>query len=248
MIASFSSAIIAPVAPQVGGAHDLAVEVVADRDVRQPLAQVRARCGEGENGHHLAGRGDDEARFAGQPVRLPAESDDHMTHGAIVYVERARPEDVVHVDAQLVAVVDVRVEHRREQVVRGADGVNVAVEVQVDQLGGQRLGPAAAGRAARQAEHPPERRLAQGHDRVPPDPRETLRKADGSHRLALAMAGGRDGRHENPAGRAARPWCARRRGARGAASPCTCRRTRDTGRESRDVGDLADRLQRLRPS
>ena len=52
-----------------------------------------------------------------------------------------------------VAVQDRGVEHRREQVVGGADGVDVAGEVQVEVLHRDDLGHAAAGGAALDAEH-----------------------------------------------------------------------------------------------
>ena len=182
---------------QVRGAHHLAVEAVADDDVRQALAQILPRRREREDGHHLARRRDDETRLARQPVQLAAEPDDHVPERAIVHVQRAGPEDVVDVDAQLVAVVDVRVEHRGEQVVRGADRVDVAVEVKVDLLGRQHLREAAAGGPALEAEHRPERRLPQRRDGLAPDPREALGKANRGHRLPLAVTGRRDGGDEN---------------------------------------------------
>ena len=55
----------------------------------------------------------------------------------------------------------VRVEHRGEQVVRGADRVDVAGEVEVHVLHRHDLRVAAAGRAALDPEHRAERRLAQ---------------------------------------------------------------------------------------
>ena len=66
---------------------------------------------------------------------------------------------------QLVAVVDVVVQHRGQQVVGQLDGVEVAGEVEVDVLHRHHLGVAAAGRTAFHAEARAQRRLAQAHAR-----------------------------------------------------------------------------------
>ena len=66
------------------------------------------------------------------------------------------------VEAQLVALVQVVVDHRGEQVVRRRDGVEVAGEVQVELLHRQDLAVAAAGGAALDAERRAHRRLADG--------------------------------------------------------------------------------------
>ena len=72
-------------------------------------------------------------------ISLAAEAHDDVAQRPIVHVHRARPVDVVDVDAELVPVVQVAVEDRGEQIVRGGDGVDVAVEVQVDHLRRQHL-------------------------------------------------------------------------------------------------------------
>ena len=79
----------------------------------------------------------------------------------VVHVERALPGDAPRVDAELVAPIDVVVDQRRQQVVRGADRVEVAGEMQVDVLHRHHLGVTAAGSAAFHAERGVERRLAQ---------------------------------------------------------------------------------------
>ena len=72
------------------------------------------------------------------------------------------------VEAELVALVEVVVDHRRQQVVGGRDGVEVAGEVEVEQLHRDDLAVAAAGRAALDAERRAHRRLAHGdHRRLP---------------------------------------------------------------------------------
>ena len=49
---------------------------------------------------------------------------------AIVEVDDAAPGDIVDIDIQRVAVIDMGVEHGGDQVVRGADGVDIASQMQ----------------------------------------------------------------------------------------------------------------------
>ena len=66
----------------------------------------------------------------------------------------------------LVALVDVIVDQRREQVVSQRDRGEVAGEMQVDVLHRHDLRVAAAGGAALHAEHRAQRRLAQADQRL----------------------------------------------------------------------------------
>ena len=99
--------------------------------------------------------------WRGIAVRLAAEPDRNVAQRAVVDVDAAAPADRQGVDAELVPVQDVRLEHRGEQVVRRADRVDVAGEVEVQILHRHDLRVAATGRAALDPEHGPERRLAQ---------------------------------------------------------------------------------------
>ena len=74
----------------------------------------------------------------------------------------ALPGDLLGVDAQGVALLDVVVQHGGQQVVGRADGVEIAGEVEVDVLHGHHLGVAAAGGAALDAEHRAQGGLPQG--------------------------------------------------------------------------------------
>ncbi len=83
-------------------------------------------------------------------------------------------------------VVDLVVDHGREQVVRGGDRVHVTREVQVQPLHGHDLAVAAAGGAAFDAERRAHRRLADRDDRLAADARQRLAEPDRRRRLALA--------------------------------------------------------------
>ena len=82
---------------------------------------------------------------------------------------RLRPDrpKIVHVDAFCVRVVNVRIDHRRQQVVRRGNRVKVAVEMEVDDLARQHLREAAARGPALDSEDRAQRRLAQRDDRFP---------------------------------------------------------------------------------
>ena len=132
----------------------------------------------------------------GTPWIAAAEAVDDMPELAVVHVHRALPGDLLGVYAERVALLDVVIQHRGEQVVRGAYGVEVAGEVQVYVLHGHDLGVAAAGRAALDAEDGAERGLAQrGHGALAYFP-QAVGEADRGSRLALAGGRRGNGRHE----------------------------------------------------
>ena len=60
-----------------------------------------------------------------------------MAQGAVVDIQDPGPGDGALVDVELVAVVQVVVDHRRQEVVGGGDRVEVAGQVQIHALGGQ---------------------------------------------------------------------------------------------------------------
>ena len=84
-----------------------------------------------------------------------------------------------------------------EQVVRGADGVHVAGEMEVDVLHRHDLGVAAAGGAALHAETGAERGLPQADRRVPADAVQPVAEADRGGRLAFARGRRRHGGHQD---------------------------------------------------
>ena len=85
---------------------------------------------------------------------------------AVVHVDHAPPGDAPHVEARLVALVNVIVDERRQQVVSQRDRGEVAGEMQVDVFHRHDLRVAAAGGAALHAEHRAERGLAQADQRL----------------------------------------------------------------------------------
>jgi hypothetical protein len=182
---------------QVARVHRLALARVADHDVAQALLQVVERGGEAEDRHHLGGHHDVEAVLARIAVRGPAQGDDRLAQRAVVHVHHALPLDAPDVDAELVALGDVVVEHRRQQVVGERDGGEIPREMQVDVLHRHHLRVAAARRAALHAEHRPERGLAQADRRLLADVVERIAQADCGGGLALARRRRADGRDQD---------------------------------------------------
>ena len=185
---------------EVMGRDGLAVVGVGDHDAAQALLEVHEVGREAEDGHDLGGHGDVETVLARHAVGDAAEAVDDLAQLAVVHVHRTLPYDAARVDAQLVALLDVVVEHGREQVVGVLDGVEVAREVQVDVFHRDDLGIAAAGRTALDAEDRAEGRLAQGQHRLFAQQVHRVGKTHGRGRLALARRGRVDGGHEDELG------------------------------------------------
>ena len=115
----------------------------------------------------------------------------------VVHVDGAPPRDAAGVDIELVAPIDVVVDQRREQIVGGADRMEVAGEVEVDVLHRHDLRVAAAGRAALHPEAGAKRRLADADDRLLADVVQRIAKADRGRGLALARRRWGDGGDED---------------------------------------------------
>jgi hypothetical protein len=152
----------------------------------EPRLQVARILGQAQCRHDLGSGGDEEAALARHAVHAAAESHDHVAERAVVDVQDAPPQHLADVDAERIAVVEVVVQRRGEEVVRGGDRVEVAGEVEVDVLHGHDLGPASAGAAALHAERGSDGRLAQGDDGAGADAGEGLAETDGHGGLAVS--------------------------------------------------------------
>ena len=182
---------------QVGCGDGLAVVVQADHDLCQALAQVLEGGCQRENHHDFGGAGDVETGLADHAVHAFAQAHDDVAQGAVVHVDNAAPLDCARVDAQLVAVVQVVVNHGGKQVVCCGDGVEVAGQVQVQLLHGNDLGVAAACCAALDAEGRAHCGLTQSQDCLAAGLREALCEGYGGCGLTFTERGGGDcGNHD----------------------------------------------------
>ena len=125
----------------------------------------------------------------GKPLAAPPSAVTISRERPVVHVDGAAPRHPAGVDVELVAPIDVIVDQRREQIVGGADGMEIAGEMEVDVLHGHDLGIAAAGSAALHAEAGAEARLAHADERLLADVIERIAKADGGGGLAFAGRG-----------------------------------------------------------
>ena len=185
---------------EIAGARSGFVRAQADDDARDAFFEVVDSRGQRQNRHDLRTGNDHEALFAHRPARQASQPHDDVAQRPVVHVDRARPDDAPHIQPQGVAVMEMRIEHRRQEVVRARNGVEVAGEVQVDVFHRHDLCIPAAGRAALYAEHGAERRLAQRQNGVLAEAAQRLRDAHGDGGLAFARRGGIDaGDEDEPA-------------------------------------------------
>ena len=174
------------------GRDRLALVRLPDGDPAEPLAQVGEIAGHGDETHDLARSGDVEARLARRAVRPATEAGDDVPEVPVVHVHAAPPGDGERVEARCVPVMEMRVDQRREQVVRCRDRVEVSREVEVQVLHRDDLRITASSRASLHAEHRPERRFPQAQDGLAAEDTEALRERDRRRRLSLAGRSGRD--------------------------------------------------------
>ncbi len=164
---------------QIFGVNGAAVFGVGDEDVAQTLFQIADVFGKAEYRHHFGGNGDIKTVRAHHTVNGFTHAIDDVAQLAVVHIDHAPPQHAFGVDVQLVALIDMVVEHRGKQIICRTDGVKISGEVQVDVFHRQNLGIAAACRAAFHAEHRPQRRFAQGNHGIFADVAQRVRQTDG---------------------------------------------------------------------
>ena len=185
---------------KVTGANGLAGIAVADNNLAQALLEVIDARGQAQDCHDLGGNGDIEAVLARHALGLAANTVDDMAQLTVVHVDDALPGDALNIDTELVALLNMVVEHGGQQVVSGTDSVEVTGKVQVDVLHGDDLRPAAAGGTALDAKDGTERRLTQGHSTLDAATAQAIGQTDGRGGLTLARRRGVDGGHEDELG------------------------------------------------
>ena len=174
-----------PVGLQVPGGHRGAIPAPCHDDPGEPRLQVRQVRGEAQDGHHLRGHGDVEAGLPRGPVGIVPQPHHDLAQGPVVHVQHPAPDNAPGVDVQGISPVDMVVQQGRQQVVGGGDGVEIPGEVEVDRLHRRRLGPAAAGGPALDAEHRAQGRLAKGDDGPATDPVQGIAQTYGGGGLPL---------------------------------------------------------------
>ena len=182
---------------QIFGINRAAVFGVGDEDVAQTLFQIADVFGKAEYRHHFGGNGNVETVRTHHAVNRFAHTVDDVAQLTVVHIDRTTPQDAFRIDVQLVALVDMVVEHGGKQVICRTDGVKIAGKVQVDVFHRQNLGIAAACGAAFDAEHRTQRRLAQGDHRVFADMAQCVRQTNGYSGFTLTRGSRINGGNQN---------------------------------------------------
>ncbi len=177
--------------------NGLAIVGVGADDPTQAVLQVGDAGGQAEDRHDLAGNGDIKAVLTGGTVDLAAQTIHDEAQLAVIHIHAALPGDAAGVNVQRVALLDGVVDHGSQQVVCGADGVNIAGKVQVDIFHGHNLGVTAARSAALYTEHGPKGGLTQAEHRLFTHGVQGVRQANTGGGFALASRGGADGGHQD---------------------------------------------------
>ena len=185
---------------KVTGANGLAGIAVADNNLAQALLEVVNARRQAQDCHDLGGDGDIEAVLARHALGLTANAVDNVAQLTVVHIDDALPSNALNVNTELIALLNMVVEHGGQQVIGGADSMEVTGKVQVDILHGDDLSPAAAGSAALNAKDGAERRLAQGHGTLDAATTQAIGQTDGRGGLALARRRWVDSGHEDELG------------------------------------------------
>ena len=114
------------------GGDGLAVTAVAGHDPAEPVLEFAQILRQAEDRHDFRSAGDIEAGLPGHAVGGSAQTDRDVAQRAVVHVDHPAPGDAPRVHGRIAAPVNVVVNQRGEQIVRGADSVKVPGEVQVD--------------------------------------------------------------------------------------------------------------------
>ena len=179
------------------GRDRLAIVGIGADDLGEPLFQVRDAGSQAEDRHDLAGYRDVKTVLAGGAIDLAAQTIHDEAELPVVHVHAALPGDAAGVNVQGVALLDAVVNHGCQQVVGGPNGVQVPGKVEVDVLHGHHLGITAAGRAALDAKHRPQRGFTEAEHGLFAQGVHGVGQAHAGGGLALTSRRGADGRHQD---------------------------------------------------
>jgi hypothetical protein len=140
----------------------------------------------------------------GNSVADATQPDHAIAECAIVHVDRAGPGDPARIDLQRIALLQMIVEHRREQRVRARDRVKVSREMEIDVIHRNDLRVSAAGGSALHTEDRTEAWLANAQRNLLTHSPKRLRQSN--RYRALSFAGrSRIGRGDDDEASADRP-------------------------------------------
>ena len=163
----------------------------------EPLLEILDRGGKAEDRHDFGGNNDVESILARETVSNPAQANGDLPQRTVVHIDHALPGNPPHIEAELIAMVDMIVDHRGQQIMGKTDRAEVAGEMEIDVLHRHDLRIAAARGAALHAENRPERGLAQTNGRFLADPVQRVAETHRGGRLAFSRRCRADRRHQD---------------------------------------------------
>ena len=183
--------------PEVADRHRVSAAAGPHNDAGNPGAQIIEIGRQGEDRHDFGSGDEVEPGLTERAVGVAAQAGGYLPEGAVGRVGDPGPGNAFgsHI-AGLVAVHRVLYKGR-QQVVRGADGVGVAGEMDVDLVLGNDPGLAAAGSTALDSEDGAQGRLTEVYHGLVTQPAEPVGQADGSRGFAFAGRGGGDAGYDH---------------------------------------------------
>ena len=146
---------------QVAGGYRFTLAVVRNHHSGQARLQIiDVRC-QAQDCHDFGSHGNIESALPHHAVALLSQADDDVAQGTVVHIHHALPHDFLRYDIQRISLMDVVIQHCRQQVVCRSDGMEIPGKMQVDIIHRYHLGISAAGSAALNAEARSQRRLSQ---------------------------------------------------------------------------------------
>ena len=119
-----------------------------------------------KNCHHFGGDHNVKTALTWIAVCRAAQCHGNLPQRAIIHVKHALPGHSAHINAQRVAMMNMVVEQRGQQIVRERNGAEIAGEMQVDVLHRDDLRIATARRTALHTKHRAKAGFAKAHNRL----------------------------------------------------------------------------------
>ena len=170
---------------------------ISDDNSCKSFLQVCDVLSQTQNSHNLGCYGDIVAVLSRHTVGLSAKSVYYVTQLTVIHIYASSPGNLSRVDVQSVALEDVVVNHRCQQVVRCADCVEVAGEVKVDILHRNYLCVSAACCSALYAEYRSQGRLTKGYHNLFANLLHTVCQAYGCGSLSFSCRSRVDSSYQN---------------------------------------------------
>ena len=147
--------------------------------------------------HDLRRDRDHKVILADHSVHLISKSHNDVAEHSVVHVQTSLPDDLSWIDLQLVSLLDMIVQDRRQQIVRRSDCMEISRKMEVQILHRHYLRITASRSAAFDAKARAKRRLTERYDRLLSKFAKGLSKTDACCRLPFPGRRRVDGRHQD---------------------------------------------------